>query len=242
MTTLKTKLNNLAANLASILIGIISIFVLIYYFDVPRKLILGWGILSYIIGVAAFKMPFYHFFVVNVLHKKLSNQWLSVSHGLISAISELGAAFLFFVFVVPKLTLVQLIGFGAAAGAVEAIILPFMQNPLKGTPLEDHLSEVIKKSSSNVMIPWMAVLERVIALFTHIATRGLVYISFVSGNIIPAILAVVTFASIDGRGYFAHLEKWPFDNITVLKKIYIYFALIAIIQSILFVTFYFYLL
>jgi hypothetical protein len=185
-------------------------------------------------------MPLYHFFVVKVLHKNLSNKWLSVSHGLVSAISELGAAFLFFVFVVPKLTLVQLIGFGTAAGAVEAIILPFMQNPLKGTPLEEHSSEVIQRSSTNNLIPWMSVLERVLALFPHIATRGLVYISYISGNVIPAILAVVTFALIDGRVYFAHLEKWPFDNIQVLGKIYTYIALVAIFQTFLFAFCYFY--
>lgn len=231
---MKTDFNRIAAQLTSIAVGIIPVFVLIHYFDVSRKLIIGWGVLSYIAGVAVFKLPLYHFIVVRVLHMKFSNRWLGVSQGFISAISELGSAFLFFVFVVPKLTLVQLIGFGTAAGAVEAIILPFMQNPLKGTPLEAHLSEVIQRSSTNNLIPWMAVLERLFALPLHIGTRGLVYISFISGNIIPAILAVMAFASIDGRAYFAHLEKWSFDNLQVLGKIYTFIAIVAIIQALLF--------
>jgi hypothetical protein len=109
-----------------------------------------------------------------------------------------------------------------------------MQNPFKGTPLEEHTSEVIQRSSTNNLIPWMSVLERFLALFPHIAARGLVYISFISGNIVPAILAVITFASIDGRAYFAHLEKWPFDNIKVLGKIYTLLALVAFIQTLLF--------
>lgn len=137
-------------------------------------------------------------------------------------------------FVVPKLTLVQLIGFGTAAGTVEAIILPFMQNPLKGTPLEAHSSEVIQKSSDNSLIQWMSVIERLLALFLHIGTRGLVYISFISGNIIPAILAVITFALVDGRAYFAHLEKWSFDDFRVLCKIYTFLAILAISQALLF--------
>ncbi|MCX6135851.1 MAG: hypothetical protein NTU47_18765 [Ignavibacteriales bacterium] len=140
---MKSKLQRLIPTLASIAVGIIPVIVLIYYFGVSRKLIIGWGVLSYVLGVAGFKMPSYHLFVVKVLHGRLSNTWLSASHGLVSAISELGTALLFFIFVVPKLTLVQLIGFALAAGAVEAIVLPFIENPLKGTPLEEHSSEVI---------------------------------------------------------------------------------------------------
>ena len=238
---MNSKLQKLLPTLASIAVGIIPVFILIHYFGVSRKLIIGWGVLSYVLGVTGFKIPIYHFFVVKLLHGKLSNLWLSVSHGLVSAISELGAAFLFFVFVVPKLTLVQLIGFGAAAGAVEAIMLPFIQNPLKGTPLEEHTSEVIQRSSASSLIQWMSVLERALALSPHVAARGLVYISFISGNIVPAVLGVLTFASVDGRVYFALLEKWPFDNIRVLMKIYRYIALVAFFQTVMFVCFYYYL-
>ncbi|MFH0989431.1 MAG: hypothetical protein V1799_05370 [bacterium] len=235
------RLQRLLSTLASFAVGIIPVFVLIHYFGVSSKLIVGWGVLSYVVGVVGFKMPLYHFFVIKVLHGKLSNLWLSVSHGFVSAISELGAALLFFIFVVPELTLPQLIGFGAAAGAVEAIMLVFIQNPLKGTPLEEHSSEVIQRASANNLIPWMSVLERALALFPHVATRGLVYISFISGNIVPVALAVLTFASIDGRAYFAHLEKWPFDNIRMLGKIYRYLALVGIFQVLLFALFYYYL-
>jgi hypothetical protein len=84
------------------------------------------------------------------------------------------------------------------------------------------------------LIPWLSALERLLALLPHIATRGLVYISFISGNIIPAILAVGTFAVIDGRVYIGHLEKWPFDSVQVLTKIYIYLAVIGIFQTFLF--------
>jgi hypothetical protein len=155
---------------------------------------------------------------------------------------SLARPLLFFIFVIPDMTLAQLIGFGVAAGAVEAIMLPFIQNPLKGTPLEDHSSEVILRSSGNKLIPWMSVLERALAMFPHVAARGLVYITFVSGNIVPAVLAVLTFASIDGRGYFAHLEKWPFDDVRMLGRLYAELALVAISQTLLFAFFYYVLL
>ncbi len=241
LTTMNTRLQRILPTVASVAVGIIPVFILIRYFGVSRKLIVGWGVLSYVIGVTAFKLPVYHLFVVRLLHGKLSNLWLSISHGLVSATSELGAAFLFFIFVVPQLTLVQLIGFGTAAGAVEAIMLPFIQSPLKGTPLEEHSSEFIQRSSSNRLIPWMSALERALALLPHVAARGLVYISFISGNIIPVVLAVLTFASIDGRAYFAHLEKWSFDDIRVLGKIYRDLALVGISQTLFFAFFYYYL-
>lgn len=77
---------------ASIAVAIVPVVVLIQYFGVPRKLIIGWGVLSYLAGVVVLKMPLYHVFVVRLLHPKLTNLWLAVSQGIVSAFSELGAA------------------------------------------------------------------------------------------------------------------------------------------------------
>jgi hypothetical protein len=224
--------------IASLLVGAIPLVVLIQWFGVPRKLILGWGILSYIIGVGVFKMPMYHLIVVRVLHRRLSNVWLGISQGFGSAVSELGSAFLFFLFVVPELTLAQLIGFGAAAGAVEAIVLPFMGNPFEGTPLEGHSAEVEQRASLRSSVRWLGVLERVFALITHITARGLIYISIVAHSLVPGLIAIVTFAALDGRGYYAHLEKWAFDDVKVLRRFYAYFATVALIQLSSFLFFY----
>lgn len=225
--------------LASLAVGIIPALVLIHFFGVPRKLIIGWGVLSYIVGVTAFKLPLYHLIVVRLLHGRLSNTWLSVSHGFVSAVSELGAALLFFAFVVPDLTLAQVVGFGVAAGAVEAVMLPFMRNPLKGTPLEEHSAEALEKSSHSTLIAWMSVLERMLAMVPHIAARGLVYVSFATGNVLPACLALLGFASIDGRAYFAHLEKWQFDDIRVLAGLYRFIAVVGLSQALLFALLYY---
>ena len=152
--------------------------------------------------------------------------------------SELGAALLFFFFVVPDMTLAQVIGFGTAAGAAEAVMLPFIGNPLKGTPLEEHSAELLERSSANKLIEWMSVVERMLAMFPHVAARGLLYISFATGNVIPGVLAVVGFASLDGHAYFAHLEKWPSDNIGVLAGLYRFIALVGVLQTVLFALLY----
>ncbi|MEW6703031.1 MAG: hypothetical protein AB1298_09995, partial [Bacteroidota bacterium] len=111
---------------ASVAVGIVPIIILIVWFDVSRKVI-GIGALSYVAGAMVIKFMLYDLFVVKFLHKKLSNKWLAVSQGVVSAFSELSAALCFFLFVVPRLTFAELIGFGLSAGSVEAIILPFMK-------------------------------------------------------------------------------------------------------------------
>ena len=224
--------------IASILVGVIPIVILIVYFDVPRKLIIGYGILSWIIGVGLFKMPIYHLVVVKFLHRRLSNKWLGITQGLVSAFSELGSAFIFFQFVLPDLSLPQLIGFGVAAGAVESIVLPFIGNPLSGTPPGKHIANMEQNISSNLSMHWMGVIERVIAMVIHISSRGLIYVCMIKSSLLPGLIAILTFAAIDGKGYYALLEKWSFDDIRVLRKFYLYMAIIALVQLSSFLFFY----
>lgn len=226
-------------SIVSILLGVIPIAILILYFNVPRKLIIGYGFLSWIIGVGLLKMPIYHLVVVKYLHNKLTNKWLGLIQGVISSFSELGSALIFFIFVLPDLPLVQLIGFGLAAGAIESIVLPFIGNPLSGTPLEQHTLELEQRISSNLSIQWMGVLERFIAMIMHVSCRGLIYVSMIKFSILPGFIAIFTFAAADGRGYYALLEKWDFGNIGVLKRFYLYLAIIALVQLSSFVFFYF---
>lgn len=223
----------------SVLVGILSISILILYFDVPRKLIIGWGILSWVLGVAVIKVPIYHLLIVRFLHSKLSNKWLGILNGLVSATAELGSAFVFFHFVLPEiLTLPQIIGFGLAAGAVESIILPFMGNPLSGTPVEEHAEYIFKKSQSDIRLKWMELIERIIAYCIHIFSRGLVYISKVTGNFLPLLIAVLAFAYADGKGYYDLLEKRDFTDIKERGRFYFYLMIISLILTLSFILSY----
>lgn len=225
---------------ASVAVGLLPVIILILWFDVPRKVI-GQGAMAYAVGAVGIKLPLYHLLVARVLHKKLSNRSLALSQGAISAFSELGAALGFFLFVVPELTFAELIGFGVAAGSVEAIILPFMKNPLEGTPLEAHAGETGRKASENMAVQWLGVVERVLASVIHTATRCLTYVSSFTGNPVPMVLALVGFASIDGRAYYAHLEKWQFDNTQVLTKFYRFLGVVACSLTVVFLSLYYWL-
>ncbi len=223
---------------ASVAVGVVPVLILVLGFDVSRKIIAK-GALAYAAGAVGLKLPLYHLLVTKVLHKKLTNLPLAVSQGIVSALSELGAAFGFFVFVVPTLSFAELVGFGVAAGSIEAIILPFMKNPLQGTPLEEHAEETAARTSEDPGIQWLAVVERVLASLLHIATRGLVYVSCSTGNPFPAVVAFLGFASIDGRAYYAHLEKWQFENVRVLGRFYCFLGLVAFSMLLLFLVFYY---
>ncbi len=190
-------------------------------------------------GAVGIKLPVYHLLVTRVLHKRMSNKALAFSQGIISAVSELGAALVFFLFVVPELALADLVGFGVAAGSVEAVILPFMKNPLEGTPLEAHAEETGRNASESPAIQWLGVVERIFASLIHTAARGLTYLTSASGNPLPVILAIAGFGSVDGRAYFAHLEKWRFDDIRVLAKFYRFLGVIAGCLVLLFVSLYY---
>jgi hypothetical protein len=184
-------------------------------------------------------MPLYRYVVVKLLHPRLSAVNLAMAQGLVSALSELGAAFLFFIFVVTDLPVVHLLGFGAAAGAIEAIMLPFIKNPLRGTPVGDHATDVLEKSTGNPAVQWLAVLERLLAMVIHIASRALVFIGIQRIDVIPVFLAVITFGAVDGTGYFGYLKKWRFDEPRLLLRLYAFVGAIVLIQSVACVLYYY---
>lgn len=212
---------------ASVLVGIVPIWILETSFGVSRKIIVGWGILAFIIGTAALKVPLHILFIERVCRPRLANGRLAAVHGLVSAACELGAAAAFFVYVVPQLTFWQLVGFGVGAGACEAIIVPFMSNPFKGSTLEQHAGEVYAASAGNAAIQWLGVVERAWAMLLQVATRGLMFLGIVSGNPLPALTAIVVFAACDGAAYYWHLRKVRFDSVPVLLRVHAYLALLA---------------
>jgi len=201
--------------------------------------IIGYGALSYALGAVGFKGLFYTGLVVPVLHKHFSPVWLATAQGFVSALSELGAAALFFLLVIPKLSLPELIGFGAAAGIVEALVVPLMSiggiNILNGTPVEKNAAEQWQDlGATPLAVMVFPVVERVLTMVLHTSSRALIYAAMVLGNVVPALLAVSLVASVDGLAYYALLNKWKFLSFTVAIRFY---ALVAIAAGILSLVF-----
>jgi hypothetical protein len=212
---------------ASILVGIVPIWLLETRFDVPRKISVGYGILAYVIGTTALKLPLHHFLIERILRPRLAASSLAAAHGVLSAVSELAPAALFFVYVVPRLTWWQLVGFGVGAGAVEAIMLPFLSNPLKGTSLERHADDVFSRSATNAGVQWLSVLERIWGMLLQVSSRGLVGLSIYSGNPVPACVAIVGFGVVDGAAYYGHLRESRFDSLALLARVHLLLGIAA---------------
>ncbi len=220
---------------ASIAIGLVPIWILETWFGVPRKIIVGYGILAFVLGTTAVKLPLHHFLVERVLRPRLTHPVLALAHGLVSGISELGAAAVFFIFVTPQLSLWQLVGFGVGAGAAEAIMLPFISNPFKGTSLGDHAGEVFAASAGDRAIQWLSVVERIWAMLLQVSTRGLVYLSVAGGSPVPVLAGLAGFAAVDGVVYYWHLTRVRFDSVPVLLRVHAFLAVLAAALTLTFV-------
>jgi hypothetical protein len=158
--------------------------------------------------------------------------------GLVSSVAELGVAGLFFRFVLPPLTFPELVGFGLAAGAMEAIILPAIDRPFRGTPVGDHAGTVEAAGRRNAIVAWLAVLERAVASVAHASARGLVYVGIASAAVAPAAVAIAAFTLVDGVAYYGHLQRWRFDESHVLAGVYGGFAAVAVVLAVSFLQAY----
>jgi hypothetical protein len=216
---------------ASIAIGIIPIIVLEAWFGVPRKISVGYGILAFVVGTAAIKVPVYQLLVERILRPRMATLPLAAVQGFVSAISELGAAALFLIFVVPPLTWWQVVGFGTGAGACEAIMVPFISNHLKGTSLEGHMEDVRRASAGRPAVRWLGVLERTWAMLLQVSTRGLVYLSIVSGSPGPALAGAAGFGAVDGTAYYWLLKGWRFDSLPVLVRVHAFLGVAACVMT-----------
>jgi hypothetical protein len=202
--------------------------------------IIGYGALSYALGAVGFKGLLYSGLVVPVLHRYFSPLWLATAHGFISALSELGAAALFFLLVIPEVSLPELIGFGATAGIVEALIIPLMSiggiDVLSGTPVEKNGAEQWQDMGATPLaVMVFPIVERALTLVQHTSSRALVYASMVLGNGVPALLAVSLFAAVDGVAYYALLKKWKVLSFEIAIRYYAFLAVSAGILTLVFI-------
>ncbi len=201
--------------------------------------IIGYGALSYALGAVGFKGLLYSGLVVPVLHKRLAPLWLATAQGFVSAISELGAAALFFWLVIPELSFPELIGFGATAGIVEALFIPLMSiggiNILSGTPVERTGAEQWQDlGATPVAVMAFPLVERGLTMALHASSRALVYAAMVLGNVVPALLAVSLFAAVDGTAYYALLKQLKVLSFALAIRFYTLVALSVGILTLLF--------
>lgn len=186
-----------------------------------------------------------HQIIVVPLQKKNKSIFLtSITNGFLSGFFELLAAFVIILLMKEKFIFDYnaIICFGLAIGSFETIIVVFSKGNdlLKGTSLEKSSGELdeylnnlkgVKHYYFNLLLP---IIERIMATFIHISTRGLVFITIITSNAIPILIALVVFIVADGiLGYYYYLT----GKLATSKgyiQIHIYLFILTVMVTIVF--------
>jgi len=224
---------------------LIAIIPLIYFNQIKsvpiKAFILGTG--SWGFG-CIFKI-IAHQLVVVQLHKKNKPIFLtSIVNGILSGIFELLAAYAIILLMKHKFEFdyYAIISFGLAIGSFEILITSFSKgNDLfKGTSLEESSGKLVEYLENlqgvkhyvfNLLLP---ITERIMATFLHISTRGLVFITIITGSFIPILLALIVFIVVDGPlGYYYHIS----GKLATSKgyvQIHLYLFILTLLSTIVF--------
>ncbi len=221
---------------------LIAIVPLIYFNQIKsvpiKAFILGTG--SWGFG-CIFKIIAHQLIVVQLHNKNKPIFFTSIINGLLSGIFELFAAFAIILLMKHKFEFdyYAIICFGLAIGSFEIIITGFSKgNDLfKGTSLEESSGKLveylenlqgIKHYIFNLFLP---ITERIMATFLHISTRGLVFVTIITGSAIPLLVALIVFIIADGPlGYYYHLSG-KLATSRGYMKIHLYLFILTIIST-----------
>ncbi|MHB2147887.1 hypothetical protein ACX8XP_02400 [Calditrichota bacterium LG25] len=237
----------LTVYLAKIILLFLAIIPLLYFNQVrgvPFKVfLLGTG--SWGIGLI-FKMLSHQLIVVRLKNKNLPKLVYSAFNGLLSGFFELSAAYLIITLMKEKFAFDfnAIISFGLAIGSLETIIVVFSKDNdlFKGTALEkesEKLVEYVKNLQAvdyytfNFLYP---IIERVLATFLHISTRGLVFLTIITGSIYPIIIALIVFIIADGLlGFYYYIT----DKLSTKKgliQFFIYIFILTLLSTLIFIV------
>lgn len=179
------------------------------------------------------KMALYHGLIRRLPHDERCLLGVSALNGLVSGLTELGLALVFFLVLKP-LTLPEVLAFGIGIGAIEAFLVATTGDPLKGTDLAEparRLEEVVSSQTGLRGIVYRQILpclERLIAAALHVGTRGLVYLSRRSGSPVPFLVALGVFVLADGVVGYRLLHEGRLTDLGVLRRTYLVLAGLAV--------------
>lgn len=188
------------------------------------------------------KLALYHGVVRRLSHDPSRILVTSALNGLVSGVTELGLALVFFAFL-PALSFWELVAFGVGIGTIEAWVVATTGNPLKGTALEkpaNDLEAMVTRLSGGRRLVYGYILplaERLIAAVFHVGTRGLVYVGYRSCNPLPFLLALAGFFVADGIIGYRWIHQGRLTDIRVLNWTYAGFSAIAVLVLVAFVLY-----
>ncbi len=185
-----------------------------------------------------------HQVVLLPLHKRNTSIFLtSLINGLFSGFFELFATYIIIILMKEKFIFDYdaIISFGLAIGSMEIIVAVSKGAKLfKGTTLEQTTGKIVdyldnlKGSRNYIFNLLLPVAERIIVVFIHISTRGLVFLTIITNSAVPIILALLVFIIADGiLGYYYNIS----GKLATSKgyiQIHLYLFILSLISTIIF--------
>ncbi len=227
---MKRNNSNLLFSITIILPFVAAVAYLHFVRDVPFKIfVFGSG--SWGVG-CLLKIVLHQGIIRKLRHDAPRILGVSALNGLISGMTELGMALVFFAFL-PVLSLWEVIAFGTGIGTVEAFVVTTRSNPLKGTMLEKADAEFeavvaglqdVKRFIYGRLVPFV---ERLVAGAIHIGTRGLVYAGCHSAGMLPFLIALSAFFLADGVIGYRLIYTGRLNDLRVLNGFLIFLSVMA---------------
>jgi hypothetical protein len=177
----------------------------------------GLGILSWVIGVVLKTLLQGAWDVAGGESLPWSGQ--AAVAGVLSAVTELGAAACFLWG--AKLRRADALALGVGIGTFEtlfALLLGWLEG-LDGpaAPLGSRFA----------FVGGFFLLERLLALIGHTASRVLLYVGLHEKWLLPVFLAVVLFSLVDGTTCYGILAQWDWDDSTLLTHFYLFVSTVG---------------
>lgn len=175
-------------------------------------------------------------FVVPRIRKSFSTELVAIFHGMLSAVTELGAAALFFFFAWP-VSFTQAVAFGVGAGSFEATYV-FVAGVFLSEDDPQETAAWAAGAEESYCVRYMVPIERCSALLGHISSRGLIYVGLAASAYAAQAsliaIACLLFACVDGVAAYGILKRWNWYDPKTCFRAHLYFFSISVIESILF--------
>jgi hypothetical protein len=161
---------------------------------------------------------------------RLSGPGYAALQGAASASCELGFAGAAFALVLPRGSAALVVAFGVGAGALEAVLL------LAAARAEERAAQRTREDPPPVrgLRRHGFVVERTAATLGHVGARGLVWLG-VHGSPWPWVLALVTFAAVDGTATFGVRRGWDWTAPAVWWRFNAFIVAVGILEVAVFV-------
>jgi hypothetical protein len=156
---------------------------------------------------------------------------VACGQGLLSAISELGITLFLFIYMLYSLSITAAIAFGVGASSFEIAYIVAYSFTKGAHHTRQTLIAAWKSGASNSLcVRYSMVIERFSALFGHIGSRGLIFLSVVWQNPTLTLVAILMFSIVDAVAIYGGLIGWNLFSPRICRSFYLFTVGVSFIE------------